>query len=62
VGGRVLNEYRLLKGVAFEDSKAVADALKRRGFDVYEDRVYYLVEPLQLFTINVSPMLLRGVS
>jgi hypothetical protein len=62
VGGRVLNEYRLLKGVAFESSKAVADALKRKGFDVYEDRVYYLVEPLQLFTINVSPMLLRGVS
>jgi subtilisin family serine protease/predicted nucleic acid-binding Zn-ribbon protein len=61
VGGMVLNEYRVLKGVAFEGSKAVADALKRRGFDVYEDRVYYLVEPLQLPTVNVSPMLLRGV-
>ncbi len=60
LGGRVVSELKLLGGLVVEGSSSLVEALKHKGFNVYRDRVVYLIEPLRLPFDSVSPTLISG--
>ncbi|MFZ8794070.1 MAG: S8 family serine peptidase [Acidilobaceae archaeon] len=59
-GGRVVGELKLLGGLIIEGPPGVAEMLRLRGYNVYRDRILYLVEPLRLPFEAISPMLGDG--
>jgi subtilisin family serine protease/predicted nucleic acid-binding Zn-ribbon protein len=59
-GGRVVGELKLLGGLIIEGPPGVAEMLRLRGYNVYRDRILYLVEPLRLPFEAISPMLGNG--
>jgi subtilisin family serine protease len=60
LGGRVVGELKLLGGLVVEGPSSIARVLEQRGFNVYTDRILYLVEPLRLPFEAISPMLGNG--
>jgi subtilisin family serine protease/prefoldin subunit 5 len=59
-GSRVVGELKLLGGLIIEGPPGVAEMLRLRGYNVYRDRILYLVEPLRLPFEAISPMLGDG--
>lgn len=55
--GRVVGEFKLVKGLVVEGSQGLAEVIRGRGFKVYPDRVVYLLEPIVLpVRSDVEPM------
>ncbi|MCX8165245.1 MAG: S8 family serine peptidase [Acidilobaceae archaeon] len=57
MGGKVIEEFRLIGGVAFEGSPRLAGELSKKGFLVAQERALRLIRP---FSHPVQPFLAEG--